>query len=147
MTDSKGRRIVQLMARHTGKMAYLEVIVPIGISIPYGVELQLAETIKLTPRLADCEPSGCRAVAPLDEKTLANIRAAKGLTVVFQKLEVRQGAEGQRLDQRLPRWCRKGFGGELSGSLFERASDRKTGPQLSGSTLTLPLLPVRFELL
>ncbi len=84
VTDGKGRRIVQIVARHSGKTAYLEVNVPIGISIPFGVTLQLSDTAKITARLADCDTTGCRAVAPLDDKTLAEIKAAKSLAVVFQ---------------------------------------------------------------
>lgn len=88
ITDSRGRRIVQLTARHSGRTPYLEVIVPVGISIPFGVELQLADDSKtdskLVPRLADCDAKGCRAVTALDDKVLDIIRVSKGLAVVFQ---------------------------------------------------------------
>lgn len=84
VTDSRGRRIVQLTARHSGKTPYLEVIVPVGISIPFGVELQLADDTKVVPKLADCDAKGCRAVTALDDNVLASIKSAKGLAVVFQ---------------------------------------------------------------
>ena len=122
VTDGKGRRIVQIVARHSGKTAYLEVNVPVGISIPFGVALQLSDTGKFTARLADCDTIGCRAVAPLDDKTLAEMKAAKALAVIFQ-----DSKSGRVLK----------VNGSLNG--FQRRSWQGYGGQ--PESLTLPLCP------
>ena len=82
--DTKNRRIIQIMAKRNGPAAYLELTVPLGISIPYGVSLDLSDTVKLPTHLADCDPAGCRSVLALDEKTLTQIKSAKTLSVTFQ---------------------------------------------------------------
>ena len=82
--DTKNRRIIQIVAKRNGPAAYLELNVPLGISIPYGVSLDLSETIKLQTHLADCDPAGCRSVIALDEKNLPQIKSAKSLAVTFQ---------------------------------------------------------------
>lgn len=82
--DTKNRRIIQIIAKRNGPAAYLEVTVPLGISIPYGVSLDLSDTVKLRTHLADCDPAGCRSVMALDEITLPQIKSAKTLGVTFQ---------------------------------------------------------------
>jgi invasion protein IalB len=84
IADGQGRRIAQIMARHSGKSPYLEITVPLGISIPFGVALMMSDTSKIVAQLADCAADGCRAVAPLDDKALGEIKAAKALAIVFQ---------------------------------------------------------------
>ena len=84
VADGKGRRIIQLVARRGGNTAFLEVSVPLGISIPYGVFIVLSEKTKLSTELVDCDATGCRAVTPLDEKTLGELAAAKSVSVSFQ---------------------------------------------------------------
>lgn len=84
IADGQGRRIAQIMARHSGKSPYLEITVPLGISIPFGVALMMSDTSKIVAQLADCAADGCRAVAPLDDKALGELKAAKALAIVFQ---------------------------------------------------------------
>jgi invasion protein IalB len=82
--DAKDRRIIEMIAKRAGPAAYLELIVPLGIAIAYGVSLDLPDAAKLPARLVDCNAAGCRAVLALDDKTLAQIKAAKTLAVTFQ---------------------------------------------------------------
>lgn len=84
ITDGKGRRIVQLVAARNGKTTYLDVVVPLGIFIPYSVTLNLAENAKLAMQVVDCDKTGCRAVIPLDDKALARMKSAKSVSVTFQ---------------------------------------------------------------
>lgn len=84
VTDSKKRRIIELRATSAGKTAFLEVLVPVGISIPYGVSVDVGETKKLRAQLVDCNQVGCRAVLPLGAETVAALKSAKTLGVTFQ---------------------------------------------------------------
>jgi len=59
-------------------------MVPVGISIPYGISVDVAEGKKLPAQLVDCSPTGCRAVLPLDGSNIAEIKAATSLAVTFQ---------------------------------------------------------------
>ncbi len=82
--DAKNSRIIQIAAKRAGAAAYLEFIVPLGISIPFGVSLDLSDTLKLQTQLVDCVSDGCRAVLALDDKNLPQIKSAKILAVTFQ---------------------------------------------------------------
>lgn len=82
--DAHNRRIIQLTARRAGAAAYLELIVPVGIAIAYGVALNLADEIVLPAQLVDCNTTGCRAVLGLDAQTLQRLKAAKALAVMVQ---------------------------------------------------------------
>ncbi len=82
--DAKKRRIIELIAARSPKTAFLEIKLPLGISIPAGVSLDLAENVKLPTQLVDCGAAGCRSVLALDDKVLAQIKAAKTLSVSFQ---------------------------------------------------------------
>jgi invasion protein IalB len=82
--DAKKRRIVELIAARSPKTAFLEIKLPLGISIPHGVSLDLADNVKIPTQLVDCGATGCRSVVALDEKTMAQIKVAKGLSVSFQ---------------------------------------------------------------
>lgn len=82
--DAKGRRIIELAAKRAGPAAYLELRVPIGISIPFGVSLDLSDTLKLQTQLVDCDRDGCLSVLALNDKNLPQIKTAKTLAVTFQ---------------------------------------------------------------
>jgi invasion protein IalB len=82
--DAKDRRIIQIVAKRAGPAAYLELIVPLGIAVAYGVNLELSDTTKVQAKLVDCESDGCRAVLALDANVLPQIKAAKMLAVKFQ---------------------------------------------------------------
>jgi invasion protein IalB len=82
--DGKKRRIIEFVAARTPKTAFLEIKLPLGVSIPYGVTLNLADNIKLPTQLVDCNLGGCRSVIALDDKTLGQLKGAKSLGVSFQ---------------------------------------------------------------
>jgi invasion protein IalB len=84
VADAKGRRIIQIVVRHGGRVPFLEVSVPLGISIPYGVTINLSEQSKLSTQLVDCDAAGCRSVAPLDAATLGELKDATSVSVTFQ---------------------------------------------------------------
>lgn len=84
VVDAKKRRIIEMRATSVGVTAFLEVIVPTGISIPYGVSVDVAESKKLPAQLVDCSPVGCRAVLPLSAENLTALRSAATLAVTFQ---------------------------------------------------------------
>ena len=82
--DAKDRRIIQMTAKRAGAVAYLELIVPLGIAVAYGVNLELSDTTMVQAKLVDCASDGCRAVLALDANVLPQIKAAKTLAVTFQ---------------------------------------------------------------
>lgn len=82
--DGKKRRIIEFVAARSAKTAFLEIKLPLGLSIPYGVTLDLGDAAKVATQLVDCNAGGCRSVLALDEKALAQIKAAKSLSVSFQ---------------------------------------------------------------
>lgn len=84
LADQKGRQIIAFKAAKSAAGSYLEVSAPLGLSIPYGVALVLPDKTEFRMELADCGLTGCRAVAPLDEKTLAKLKTAERLGVRFQ---------------------------------------------------------------
>mgnify|MGYP001218934110 CR=1 FL=1 len=84
VVDAKKRRITELRATTAGQTAFLEVTVPVGISIPYGVSVDVASGTKLSAQLVDCNQTGCRAVLPLDQANVAALKSAKVLAVTFQ---------------------------------------------------------------
>lgn len=84
LADKKGRKIIEFMAARNGKTPYLEVNAPLGLSIPYGVSLVLPDNTEVKMQLADCYAKGCRAVAPLDETTLAKLKGGERIGVRFQ---------------------------------------------------------------
>lgn len=84
VADAKKRRIVEMRATTVGKTAFLEVIVPTGISIPYGVSVDVATDKKLPAQLVDCGVAGCRAVLLLDADNVKALNTAKMLAVTFQ---------------------------------------------------------------
>ena len=84
VADSQKRRIVEMRAMSVRNTAFLEVIVPVGISIPYGVTVDVAEGKKLAAQLVDCGQTGCRAVLPLNAENLTALKTAKTLAVTFQ---------------------------------------------------------------
>jgi invasion protein IalB len=84
VADGKKRRIIEMRATSVGKTAFLEVIVPTGISIPYGVTVDVATDKKLPAQLVDCGVTGCRAVLLLDVENVKAINAATTLAVTFQ---------------------------------------------------------------
>jgi invasion protein IalB len=82
--DGHNRRIVQMTVRKAGAAAYLEVIVPVGISIPYGVSIGFDNAVNMPATLADCSSDGCRAVLVLDVSTLQKFKSSTSLAVAFQ---------------------------------------------------------------
>lgn len=82
--DSKNRRIIEMRAAVVRDTAFLEVIVPVGISIPYGVSVDVAEGKKLPAQLVDCGQTGCRAVLPLNAANIVALKSAATLAVTFQ---------------------------------------------------------------
>jgi invasion protein IalB len=84
VADAKKRRIIEMRATSVGVTAFLEVIVPTGISIPYGVSVDVAEGKKLPAQLVDCSPIGCRAALPLSAENLTALKTATTLAVTFQ---------------------------------------------------------------
>jgi invasion protein IalB len=84
VSDANKRRIIELRATSVGQTAFLEVTVPIGISIPYGVTVDVSTSKKLAARLVDCSQTGCRAVLALDAENLAALKVATSLAVTFQ---------------------------------------------------------------
>ena len=84
LADQKGRKIVEFKAAKSAAGTYLEVSAPLGLSIPFGVALVLPDKTEFRMELADCGLTGCRAVVPLDEKTLAKLKSAERLGVRFQ---------------------------------------------------------------
>jgi invasion protein IalB len=82
--DGKKRRIVEFRAARSAKTAFLEIRLPLGLSIPFGVSLDLSDKVKLPTQLVDCNAGGCRSVIALDDKTLAQLKDAKSLAVSFQ---------------------------------------------------------------
>lgn len=84
LADQKGRQIIQFTAARSKTQAYMEVSAPLGLSIPYGVALVLPDKSEIKMQLADCLVTGCRAVVPLDEATLAKFKSAERIGVRFQ---------------------------------------------------------------
>jgi invasion protein IalB len=82
--DAKKRRIVEFVAARSAKANYLELRLPLGISIPYGVFIVLDGGTKISTQLVDCGADGCRSVMRLDEETTRMIKASKSLSVAFQ---------------------------------------------------------------
>ncbi|MEQ1652287.1 MAG: invasion associated locus B family protein [Hyphomicrobium sp.] len=82
--DAQSRRLIQLTARRAAQASYIDLLVPVGVSIPYGVSIVLSDTLKIPAPLVDCGIDACRAVLALDAKTLQHIKAAKSLAVTFQ---------------------------------------------------------------
>lgn len=82
--DAQNRRIIQMTARRAAQASYIELVVPVGVSIPYGVSILVGDALKLPAPLVDCSVDGCRAVLALDTKTIQQIKAAKTLAVTFQ---------------------------------------------------------------
>ena len=104
--DSRNRRIIQLAAKRAGTSAYVELIVPVGISIPYGVSVNLAGDVKLQAPLADCSATGCRAVLPIDAQTRQQFSSAAAMAVTFQNFQKRQGDLHRHITQGVrPRVC------------------------------------------
>lgn len=82
--DAQNRRLIQMTARRAAQASYIELLVPVGVSIPYGVSIVVSDTLKVPAPLVDCGIDGCRAVVALDAKTLQHFKAAKSLAVTFQ---------------------------------------------------------------
>ncbi len=82
--DDKKRRIVEFVAMKTKTAAFMEVRLPLGLSIPYGVVIAVSDTIKLPTQLVDCNLGGCRSVLVLNDKSLAALKGAKAIKVIFQ---------------------------------------------------------------
>lgn len=82
--DGKKRRIISLIAARSKETAFLELQLPLGLSIPYGVTLDLGGDVKVPTQLVDCGAAGCRSVLPLDDNKMALMKAAKSLAVSFQ---------------------------------------------------------------
>lgn len=84
VADSKNRRIIEMRAMSVRNTAFMEVFVPVGISIPYGVTVDVADDKKLAAQLVDCDLTGCRAVLPLSVENAGLLKTAKTLAVTFQ---------------------------------------------------------------
>jgi len=84
LADAKGRKIVLFKAARAASTPYLEVNAPLGLSIPFGIALVLPDGSALKMELADCNASGCRAVVPLSEATIAKLKSDQRLGVRFQ---------------------------------------------------------------
>lgn len=82
--DKRGRQIVSLMATRLKNNPYLEVVVPLGIFLPFGVRVQVDKEKPFQTKLVDCLQAGCRAFSQLDKAQLAALRSGKFIKIIFK---------------------------------------------------------------
>lgn len=84
LRDAKSRQVVAFQLRKAGKAAFLSVPVPLGVSIPFDVNVMLSQKLEVPLRLASCGTDGCEAVIPIDTKLTGQLKTAERLAVKFQ---------------------------------------------------------------
>lgn len=85
LTDQKARRLLEIVALKRGATATLEVVAPLGLSILYGIRLQIdGLSVPQPMQLVSCEPDGCRALLPLTGPLILKLKATKRVSVSFQ---------------------------------------------------------------
>jgi invasion protein IalB len=83
LVDDQGRKILAVTITKIGSGLAIEVDGPLGLSIPYGIQVRVDEA-QLPLQLLSCSPTGCLASTRLDGPHLGRLVAAKSLAVVFK---------------------------------------------------------------
>jgi invasion protein IalB len=83
LVDDRGRKILGLTLSRQGSGLAIEADGPLGLSIPYGLVLQIDDE-KIPLQLMSCSPAGCIAVSRLDEVSLNRLTGARAVAVVFK---------------------------------------------------------------
>jgi len=82
--DKRGRKIVSFMATHLKGKPYLEVVVPLGIFLPFGVRVQVDKKPPINAQLIDCTADGCRSFVSLNNQQIADLKSGTTLRVIFK---------------------------------------------------------------
>lgn len=82
--DKRGRQIVSLMATRLKAKPFLEVIVPLGIFLPFGVRVKVDQGKPIKTNLVDCLKNGCRAFVQLDKAQIATLTKSKFIKIIFK---------------------------------------------------------------
>lgn len=83
LIDDRGRKILSLTISRKGSGLAIEADGPLGLSIPFGLSLQI-DTEKVPLQLLSCSMQGCLAVSRLDEESLRQLIAARAIAIVFK---------------------------------------------------------------
>jgi invasion protein IalB len=83
LIDDRGRKVLSLTISRKGSGLAIEADGPLGLSIPFGLSLQI-DTEKVPLQLLSCSMQGCLAVSRLDEESLRQLIAARAIAVVFK---------------------------------------------------------------
>ncbi len=80
-----GQRVLQVAVGYvpSSQEPIALVSLPLGISLPPGVAVELPDAQPIKFAVERCEPNGCRAGFKLNEKTLERLKSAAQMTVKF----------------------------------------------------------------
>jgi len=82
--DKRGRKVVSFMATRLNTKPYLEVVVPLGIFLPFGVRLQVDKNDPWATETIDCTREGCRSFLSLNKQQIADLQEGSTLRVIFK---------------------------------------------------------------
>jgi invasion protein IalB len=83
LVDDRGRKILGVTISRQGSGLAIEADGPLGLSIPFGLSLQVDDE-RIPLQMLSCSPAGCIAASRLDEESLGRLTGARAVSVVFK---------------------------------------------------------------